>query len=160
MAILTRSGRAAIASAIKNQALHLAWGIGDGAWTVPPSESAAQTELAGEVGRRTVTSAQFVTPDQNGSIDIVGAGKFSPSVAPTNNLFIVCQFDFADASSEVIRETGIFVGTVTETGLPAGQRYFTPDQIQDPGFLLELENREPIYRSSGTRERFELLVTF
>lgn len=32
MAILTQSGRAAIASSIKQQAIHLAWGTGDSTW--------------------------------------------------------------------------------------------------------------------------------
>lgn len=160
MAILTRAGRAAISAAIKSQALHLAWGRGDAAWTVPPAESAAATALIHEVGRRTVTSADFVVADVAGDIEIVGQGKWSVSATPTNNLFVVCQYDFADASDEIIREIGLFTGTVTNVGLPAGQRYFTPAEITSPGFLLELENREPIYRSAGTRERFELLITF
>lgn len=41
MAILTQSGRAAIAASIKQQPIHLAWGTGDPAW-----ESAQVTEKA------------------------------------------------------------------------------------------------------------------
>lgn len=160
MAILTKAGRTAIAEAMKAEALHLAWGPGDGTWTSAPAEDANATALTGEIGRRLVTSVEYVVPDSAGDIEIAGVGLFSLSVTPTNRLLVTTQFDFADAPTAVIRQIGLFVGTVTDSGLPAGQRYFAPGDITSPGRLLQLENRSPIYRSSGTRERFEILLAF
>ena len=160
MAILTKAGRTAIAEAIKAEALHLAWGPGDGSWTSAPSESPDATAVTSEIGRRQVTSAEYVVPDSDGTIEIPGVGLFSISATPTNRLLITTQFDFADAPTAVIRQIGLFVGTTLVSGLPAGQRYFVPSEVATPGRLLQLENRAPIYRNSGTRERFEILIAF
>lgn len=170
MAILPRVGRAAIAASIKAQPLHLAWGLGLTSWgDNPPAESADATALVAEIGRRAVTSAQYVVPDSNGEYEFVtGAdssgnpiiSKFSISATPTNRLMISTRFDFGDAPSAVIREFGLFVGTQTIGGLPAGQMYFTPAQIANPGTLLQLENCKPIYRSASTRELREFLIVF
>lgn len=160
MAILPRSGRAAIAKAIKDQQLHLAWGLGDGEWTTPPAEDPLATGLMDEIGRRTALEAAFVVPDPAGEIVIDGAGRFTRSVTETNQLFIAFKFDFADAATSVIREIGVFVGTITDPSLPAGKQYFLPSELDDEGTLLQLEHKAPIYRSASTRETFEILITF
>lgn len=170
MAILPRDGRAAIAASVKAQPLHLAWGSGLSSWgDNPPPENADSTALLAEIGRRKVTSVQYVTPDTNGEYDFVtgadGAGnpiisKFSVTTTPTNRLMVSTRFDFADAPSAVIREFGLFVGTQTIAGLPAGQMYFTPGEVADPGKLLQLEHCAPIYRSASTRELRQFLIVF
>lgn len=159
--ILTASGRITIADSISRRPLHIAWGTGDGAWVSAPSENPTATALLNEVGRRTVTQCLFVVPDSAGSID-TGSGKLSPSPgnAPTNNLYVKANFDFADASGSVIREAAVFVGTQVAAGLPGGQQYFTPGQITDPGILLQIENFVPIFRSPAIQENFEYVITF
>jgi hypothetical protein len=160
MAILPRSGRAAIAKAIKNQSIHLAWGLGDGAWTNPPAEDALATELIDEIGRREAVEVAYVVPNESGNITIEGAGTFSRTETPTNQLFLSFKFDAANAPTAIIREIGVFAGTVTTPGLPAGQKYFVPSEISDPGTLLQLEHKTPIYRAANTRESFDILITF
>lgn len=160
MAILPRSGRAAIAKAIKNQTIHLAWGLGDGEWTTPPAENALATELLDEIGRREAVEVAFVVPDEDGTISIEGAGTFTRTETATNQLYLSFKFDASNAPTAVIREIGVFAGTVTATGLPAGQKYFEPSEITDPGTLLQLENKTPIYRAANTRETFDILITF
>lgn len=160
MAILPKSGRAAIAKAIKTQPIHLAWGLGDGAWTTPAAENTLATHLINEVGRRTAMEVSFVTPDANGEIAVDSAGRFSRTTTETNQLYMVFKFDFANAADKVIREIGVFVGTQTAANLPAGQVYFTPAEVTAQGTLLQLENKSPIYRSASTRETFEILITF
>lgn len=159
MPILTKSGRVCIAESITLRAVHLAWGTGDGAWVSPPSENPNATALLAEVGRRTANVVGYVEPDVTGEI-VLPTGNFTVSVTPTNSLLVTVNFDFADASSAVIREFGIFVGTETDVGLPGGQRYFTPGQVTDPGTLLHLENIAPIYRSPAIRESFQVVITF
>lgn len=160
MAILPKSGRAAIAKAIKDQNLHMAWGTGDGEWTTPPVEQTTATALMNEVGRRPALEVAFVEPNSDGEIAVEGAGRFTRSTTETNQLYLTFKFDFADASSEVIREIGVFVGTETDPDLPAGQMYFVPSEVVNGGTLLQLENKAPIYRSASTRENFEILITF
>ncbi|HQT03412.1 MAG TPA: hypothetical protein PLU46_00330 [Thiotrichales bacterium] len=160
MAILTTSGRAALAAAVKQQALHLAIGEGDETWgNQPPSESTAQTALLREVGRRVVDEVYFVKPAADGEI-VVPTGRFSISSEPTNNLFIRVRFDFEDAATSTIREQALFVGTLTNPDLPLGQKYFSPSDLVDAGILLVLENSVPIVRQPSTRETFEFVVTF
>lgn len=157
MGILTESGRIALAEAVSAQTMHMAWGLGDGEWTTPPDESGVATTLINEVGRRAVTSVQFVSPDEAGEIVMPG-GNYMASIIPTNYLHITALFDFADAGSLVIREAGLFIGTQTDAGLPPGQKYFVPAEVTDPGRLLHLENLAPLYRSVAIQENFQLVI--
>lgn len=159
MPILTSTGRVVIAESISLRPIHLAWGLGDGAWTSPPAEALGATALINEIGRRKVTEVGFVVPDIAGEI-VLPTGTFTRSLTPTNHLYCRTEFDFADASSSVIREIGLFVGTTVVGGLPPGQNYFTPAQIATPGKILHLENLAPIYRSSAIRPSFEVVITF
>lgn len=160
MAILTSSGRAAVAASIKAMPLHLGWGAGLSAWdAVPEPEPILATTLQSEIGRRELTQSLYCVPDVNGEI-IVPTGRFSISVEPTNNLYLRFNFDFADASSSDIREVGVFVGTVVNGGLPAGQKYFTLDQLQAPGQLLALERIPKFSRNAAVRQTFEFVITF
>lgn len=159
MPILTKSGRIVIAESVGSRALHLAWGTGDGAWISPPSEDINATTLMNEVGRRTASEIAFVVPDVDGDIALP-TGKFSRSVTPTSNLYVRTSFEFAEASSDVIREIGIFSNSEMVSGLPPGQQYFTPAEIASPGRLLHLEHLAPIFRSPAIRESFEVVITF
>ena len=159
MPILTNSGRVVIAESIALRPLHLAWGTADGAWTSPPTESAGATSLLAEIGRRASSEVTYVTPDTGGDV-ILPTGTYSRSSIPTNHLLAVFNFDFGDSSSSEIREIGIFAGSVAVSGLPSGQKYFSPAQIATTGRLLHLENITPIFRSPAVRENFEIVITF
>lgn len=52
------------------------------------------------------------------------------------------------------------VGTKIKEGLPEGQRYFEPKDVENPGILLVLEYTVPLIRTSATRETFSFVVTF
>ncbi|MDR1235555.1 MAG: phage tail protein, partial [Holosporaceae bacterium] len=85
MAILTQSGRAAMAQAVKNQKMHVAWGTGDAAWDSEPiPEDTVQEALKNEVGRRVVDEVFFCVPDDQGEYE-ASNGRFSMSEAPTRN---------------------------------------------------------------------------
>ena len=161
MATLPLSGRAAIANAISKRPLHIAWGSGDGAWLTPPSESPSATALQAELGRRTATQWLFVVPDAAGSIS-VSSGRYSPSPgnAPTRHLYVTVDFDYAEASSAVVREVAVFSDTVVASGLPPGQMYFTPGQLTHPGIMMYVQNLVPIFRNPQTTENFSVVITF
>jgi hypothetical protein len=160
MPIIPQSGRVVIAESIAQRPIHVAWGTGDGAWITPPSEGSGATGLMAEIGRRTATVVGYVNPDVNGDIILSNSAKFTASATPTNFLHITASFDFADAPSAQIRETAVFVGTQVEANLPAGQMYFTPDEVVSPGRLLHIENIEPIFRSPAVKEFFEYVIAF
>lgn len=231
MAILTTSGRAALAAAIKQQTMHLALGRGDALWDTQqsvsgsfdqdgvletgfthitevviraeadagtvytlgqdytvnaqegrinrtlsssiaqdevltvtftaehPPEPIERTELLDEVGRRVVDEVHFVREHPEGEIS-VPTGRYRVCEQPSNHLFVRVRFDFEDAANAVVREQGLFVGSVTDPGLPLGQKFFTPSEVQEPGILLVLQNSVPIVRQPSTRETFEFVVTF
>lgn len=160
MAILTDSGRAAVATAIKAQALHLAWGNGVVDWdAVPPTESVSTSSLISEVGRRKVTQVMFCVPDTNGEI-IVAEGRFSISQAPTKYLYMRFAFDFPDGGTNVLRELGVYVGTVAKAQVPANQDYLLPGDVLDPGQLLSLEYIQKLTRSDQIRQQFEFVLQF
>lgn len=164
MSILTESGRKAIAHALSLRPLHMAWGSGDGAWVSPPAENASATALQAEVGRRTVTSVEYLVevtnPGDSAEIS-VPTGRFNLAGAgvKTNHLLITVNFDFADAVGAQIREVALFAGSVMQAGLPGGQQYFIPAQVTDPGTLVHIEHIEPIFRSAVTSETIKLVIT-
>ena len=155
-AVLTNSGRVAIAKAIVAQPLHVAWGVGDGAWIAPPASGVSQTALISEIGRRTATEVAYVLPNVSGDI-VLPEGRFSRSSTPTKYIYIRVTFDYADAPSSVIRELALFVGTQPISGLPAGKQYFTPGEIADPGLMLQVQNIGPLYRSPAVQETIDVL---
>lgn len=159
MAVLTDSGRTALAIALISQPIHLAWGSGDPAWdTTSVPEPTSATALVAELGRRAFTTQQFVAPSSTGEI-IVPTGQFTASAQPTNDIYLRFAFDYADASASIIREVGIFLGTVLQSGLPAGQTYFQPGDLISIGNLYTLQRFAAITRSPATRQSFEFVLT-
>jgi hypothetical protein len=159
-AVLTTSGRIAIATAIKARTAHLAWGTGSAAWgNTPPAPPTSATALLAEVARRKADQIEYCVADSNGAIS-VPEGKFSISATPTNNLYFKFHFEFADAVGSTIREQAIFLDTVAAAGVPVGQFYLLPAEVAQPGTLLVIERRAPIVREITTRQLFEFVVTF
>ncbi|CAM3692233.1 hypothetical protein VA7868_03739 [Vibrio aerogenes CECT 7868] len=160
MAILTKSGRTAIAQSIAAQPVFMAWGRGESAWEeTPPSEPVTSTALVDTVGFRKSSRVLFCEPDPDGEI-VVTSGRFKLSDTPTNHLFCEFRFDFEDAQGETLREVGVMVGTTPKADTPAGQFYFKPEELDKDGTLLLLEYRKPLYRDIGVRETFEFVITF
>lgn len=172
-AILTNSGRVALAISIMAQPIHLAWGTGLPDWDTTPSLVTKDiSDLVAEVGRRACTSADYCYPDAAGTI-VVPVGedtdsdgnvtqivdRFTVSATPTNVLYLRFNFDAFDSPSATIRETAIFVGTKTRAGLPAGQLYFAPSDVTDRGTLLMVDRFAKFDRSSAVRQAFEFVVT-
>jgi hypothetical protein len=160
MATLVTSGRTAIADSIRDGALFMGWGAGLVAWdTAFVTEDSSKTQLVTPVGYRKLTESAFCTPNANGTI-VVPTGNFNVSQTPTNHLYLRFTFDFDDAPTAQIRETAVFLGTVTDPALPLGQMYFSPAQVTNPGTMLVAENVPRINRTAATRETFEFVVTF
>lgn len=171
LASLTKTGRAAIARAIAERPLHLAWGSGDPAWDDADAELPSQvnaTALVNEVGRRVVSSVGFVLPDDEGNIVIpVGIGadgdvqeaRYTSVPGPTPYIYIRVNYNFADASNVTIREFGLFMDTVVMPDLPPGQRYFVPAELESPGLLLAAQIVVPsIQRSPAVRQSIEFVL--
>lgn len=160
MAILTNSGRVAVAESVMSRPLHLAWGSGDPDWDdTPEPELITDDDLVNEVGRRLVSTALYCTPHPDGEI-VVPTGRFTASPTPTKNIYLRFNFDFFDAPTASIREVAVFVGTQTDPALPPGQMYFEPGQIVSPGTLLVIERTPKFDRSASVRQSFEFVVTF
>lgn len=179
MAILTRSGRIAIAQAIANQPIHLGWGTGGEDWSdtnIPP-EDTESTALINEVGRRTAHQVSFCEASETGDI-ITTSGRFQTTETPSNSIYLEFRYDFDDGVGHTIREVGVFSGSEMLASLPEGQRYFLPNEIENEGTLLQLEHQgmkvddgdgnliwqegrfPSIARSSSTRETLEFVITF
>lgn len=160
MAVLTNSGRSAVAKAIKTGAIHMAWGSGMSAWdTTPDPVSVNATSLVNEVGRRTVSQTMYCVPDAAGGI-VVPNGRFSPSATPTKYLYLRFAFDNADSPAATIREVGVFTGTVAKPSVPIGQEYLVPSEVLTTGDLLVTERIQRLERSADIRQQFEFVIQF
>jgi hypothetical protein len=159
MAVLTTTGRTAMAIALRERPLHLAWGTGDPAWDASPiPESLDATTLTNELGRVAASVIGYAVPDPIGLIE-VPTGFFTWSDDPTNHIYLRFDFGFADEADQVIREAGLYIDSVIQGGLPEGQRYFTPAEVSAPGRLVALEHFPAIIRSPLRREQFEFVLT-
>ncbi|MEJ5128918.1 hypothetical protein WH367_22965 [Comamonas sp. MYb21] len=149
VAVLQDAGRIALAKSLAAMTAHFAWGRGDGAWPVPPAVPSNRTTLLAEVGRRLATIVRYVVPATEVDFDVEMDDKqfYKFSADPTPYLYLRAEFSTDDALNEEIRECGLFFGTVAKAGVPAGQRYLKPEQVQDAGFIYHLT-----YRSKATRE--------
>ena len=159
MITLSIAGRAALATLIKHQPIHLAWGEGDASWSTPPLEVGTETALMAEVGRRQATEVVAVVEDPAGDIVFSETEKYRRTTGDSRHIYILTDFALEDASGVAISETALFIGTEVDASLPLDQRYFTPDQVTNQGSLLRLENHAPIYRFPNKRERFEVVIT-
>ncbi|WP_315743099.1 hypothetical protein [Bradyrhizobium sp. SZCCHNR1075] len=119
---------------------------------------ASDAALVDEVGRRIASSVEFVVPDPNGNLYTPGGERWSVSPVATRYLYVATQFDFLEASTETIREVGIFVDSVRAEGVPEGQLYLTPDQVVDPGYLLLLDRFAGKVRSPSERLGFSYVL--
>lgn len=161
MAVLQDQGRIALASAIAAQPLYLAWGRGLPAWdAAPEAEPTTASALTDEIGRRLVTAVQYVLPHADGEIELPDGTRYTASAQPTKWLHARWTFDYQDAAGETVRELGVFIGGAMQAGLPAGQRYFTPAQVADPGALYTLERFDAFVRSASTRQVQEFVLPF
>lgn len=159
MAILTLSGRSAIASIIKTEPLYLAWGTGDAGWdTTPVAPTINDDDLEAELGRRKVESVSFCEADAGGTIAFPNGEKYSTTTDPTGLLYIRVVFAFDDEPAATIRETALFQGTVPATGHES-DLYLTAANVQTKGLLMTLDRIPKIVRSASNREIFELILT-
>lgn len=124
-----------------------------------PPESITGTQLVNRVGLRTMDTVVFAVPDKHGELQ-TPQGNFRISDTPTPALYVSCRFDFSDAADETIQELGVMVGAVMKPDLPAGQRYFMPDQVEQAGTLLLVAHIPPLVRTATTREAFSFVVSF
>lgn len=169
---LTTQGRAALAHALSTQPLHIAWGTGLEAWDTMPEDQlpslVERTELYNEVGRRLVTNFFFVNEDPDGDIVIplettvdgtIQKARYSKAEGITPNLYVCVYFDYEDAANAIIREAALFAGARTDPSLPAGQRYFLPSELVEPGFFVAAQIIKPAKnRSPAIRETMEFVL--
>lgn len=172
LATLTSTGRAAIALAISARPLHLAWGSGEPGWDAEGAQLPSlvpAVKLVNEVGRRTPSHIGFVEPDEAGSIVIPVSAGAEGAVQearyrlvtdhPTPFLYVQTAYAYSDAPNVVIREMGLFMNTTFVADLPAGQRYFAPADIVEPGLLLAAQIiLPPINRSPSVRQTVEFVL--
>lgn len=158
--ILTTGGRTVLAEAISVLPIFLAIGQGDPAWDAAPvSPSPDATALSNEIGRRIVDRTRFVVDDPAGEI-VLSHGRYTVSETPTHQLLLEVKFGFGDAANLTIREVGVFIGTEPVTGLPAGQRYFAPSEIADPGDLFSLDRlAAPLQKTAAFEIDFSHVLT-
>ena len=160
MAILTESGRIAVAQYISSQSIHMAWGNGAIAWdTLPVLPSVNDTTLVAEIGRLVATTVQYATPIAGGAISLP-EGTFNVSASPTKFLLLTFEFSYSQAVGQDIRELAVFVGSTAKSSVATGTTYLTPDQIQSAGQMLVVERVAKFTRQANTKQKFTYVIQF
>lgn len=155
IATLTHTGRAALVKAVAARPLTLAWGTGDPAWDEDGAELPSLVyadALTHEIGRRMPSFVGFCLPDEGGEIIVakgrrpdgtVEKARYRRVEEPTPYLYVRVDYDFEEGGMSTIREVGLFMDAVAKEGLPPGQRYFLPEEIEEPGLLLAAQIFKP-----------------
>ena len=171
MAVFTQDGRVALAKALYDMTLFLAVGEGLPEWddqprpTTPEEQSAQDaawsvlSKLESPVGVTRTRDKYFVVPDPDGDIVMADGAKFSQSADPTGFVFLRFQLDLDDASSNTLRETGMFVGTKLAEGIPGGQMFIPVADVVDLGKMIEVDRFSPIVRDGSIGQTFTFIMT-
>ena len=165
MSTLQDAGRLALAESVVAQSLYLAWGRGRPAWDgTPEPEPSDATALVDEVGRRLATHVGYCKPVSDpalpAEIELPGNARYTASAQPTPWVYVRVVFDFAEADGETLREFGLFIGSEPKAGVRAGQRYFTPAQIEKQGRLYLIDRVQAFTRSGHVRNTVEYVLPF
>ena len=160
MQVLQQNGRKLLAKALMAMPAHVAWGRGDGLWNDPPATPSDRTALLDEIGRRLATEVAYVVPATalDSEIELPGAQHYKRSAEPSAYLYVRAAFGFEEAQGESVRECAVFFGTVAAAGVPAGQRYLTPDQLANTGDIWSLEYRARMVRSGTVKGHEEIVI--
>lgn len=160
MAILTESGRIAVAQHISAQPLHMAWGNGSVSWDATPVlPNVDDVALVAEIGRLKATTVQYAVPSASGTIDLP-EGKFNISLTPTKYLLLNFEFAYTHAVGQDIRELAVFVGTTVKSGVPADTVYLTPAQLETAGRMMVVERVVKFTRVANTKQKFTYVIQF
>lgn len=166
--VMTEAGHIAIAAAMKNMSFYLGvgglpddypnkWAVTDK--EIPPFDPNS-TELILPFGYKKAQRVVYVVEDNiNGSI-VFEDKRYSESQEPTSHLYIEFLLDTDEVVDKVIYQLGLFINLQPNPSLPPGQLFFTPDQVVDTGILYIGENVKPIYKQSGVKEIYSLVLNF
>lgn len=128
-------------------------------WTdTPDAPNPSHTKLFHELGRREILLKKFVIPDVAGSI-VTSQGRWTEVAYPTKYLYLQVAFDFNDAATNTVYQFAVFANTVPVTGQESNL-YLLPNQINDQGNLLSLENTSPIFRNVSSRVIHDVVIVF
>lgn len=157
-AIYPNEGRKFMAYSLQQLAssVYVAWGNGSAGWdTTPVAATVSDTGLVAEHGRRKAAQVAFATVNAGGTI-ILDSGTYSLSVSPTNLLYVLGQFTLTDAVGEIIREVGVFGGTVLNGGV-SDTSYVLPAQ-RTAGYLMAVNRFTKFTRTNTARQNFEFVI--
>ena len=166
MATFVETGHIAIATSLFKETFYLALGTlpkdYQKKWTVeqePPPFNPKNDSLILPIGYKVETLKKFVKEDENGTIEALGK-RWSIVDYPTRNIYLEFKLDKEDASLQTIYQTGIYIRTKLKEGLPQGQQYFLPDQIEEEGILLVAENTRPYFKNPGEIKTYFTVLQF
>ena len=134
--ILTRDGKASVATFLMTNITHMAVGRGDwGDVDPPPSPTFEQTTLKDEIGRSPISTYAYLVEDPLGTI-IHDEKTWSISDVPTNTIQLVAHIPSGMVVGEKIREMGFFGDGVDVDG----GNYQPLANVRDQGHLFIVEN--------------------
>lgn len=146
--VLVNDGRVLMAEALQPLPCLFGLGTGNRAWDSenPEPINLDANQLIAPLGYKKAHAVHFVTPvtDPAEPADIVlNTGRYRISSTPTRYLNYVLKMDYTDVVNEV-REYHLYCNPTLQAGLPIGQTWFTPEQVENVGRLLLSERRKSL----------------
>lgn len=137
------------------------WGTPD----KPPEIDPLATELNEFLAFKKAETLALVVPDNEGEIEHLGQNwrTVSPVDARAENarhVYISAWLKYDELPVVTYRQTGVFVDVVLKETTPPGRLILLPNEVQDIGYLLALNNRTPVERAADQKELVEFIIEF
>lgn len=138
------------------------WGTNE---PVPDVNQAAKTLDELQALKKAETLV-LVVPDTNGTIEFAGkkyrqvaADKNSALTAGARFVYVAAWLKYSEVPVVTYRQSGVFTDVVKKAG-SENKLILQAAEIQDPGYLLALNNRSPVTRETDSKELLEFLLEF
>lgn len=147
MLTMTQRGSQVVASLFKGHSdIYCAIGKmpnGQSEWVSPPPDDVTALSLLNEIGRRRITSSNYVVEDPLGLIGVDNK-YYTVTLSPTNLVYLKFSFDAGNAANERVLQIGIFTEVTKKVAVPQGQNYLIPSEIENAGNLFFIMNIAPV----------------
>ena len=139
------------------------WDGEDSDGFIPPAPDVEANGLEDVACYKKTTQKMLVMPSESG--DITYAGQrwkvITPQEAIENRarwVYITTTMYYDEVAVTEYRQIGIYNRLQAKSGVTA--QLLRPNQVEDPGLLIALNNRHRVTRQQDTRETYSVIIEF
>jgi hypothetical protein len=131
----------------------------------PPDVNVMDKAISELVLLKKASEIKLVAPDEAGTIEVQGIKykEVLPNDARTENvkmLYAAASIQFEECPTIEYRQIGLFADPVLKSTTPPGKLVLLPNEVDDVGFLLSINNRSRVPHDSDSEETWKFVCEF